>query len=109
MYCDPSAEFVMKSITREQIAINANEVARQKNLRIEPFVRHDERLTDEVCHRLASDLPLDFGDPAAHFQEECYYLEMMRDVGALTDSQLKELDLPEVAPTPSVPLSESQD
>lgn len=102
-------KFVMQSITRAEIADQANRTAYEKGLKILPFTTDDMRLTDDICQALASELPLDFGDPAAEWKTDQAYLEMMQKVKALTPEQIEECGLSELAPTPSVTLSTQQD
>lgn len=83
-FLNSDQEFVILTITRKAIAENANGMAYRLGLRIIPFYPGDERLTDEVCGNLARQLPTDYGNPSADHCEEMAYVEMMRDVGAIT-------------------------
>jgi len=71
-------EFVVQTITREQIAKDLNgrleDLGNQNRLET-----GDERLTDAICAKYASQMPVDMSDPSFGYQTEELQEETLRD------------------------------
>ena len=86
---DRNAQFVILTISRENIAQKINRVAERFEMDIRPLEPDDDRLTNAVCSALAISLPVDFGDPSAPFQEEQLCLQSMVSMGMLNEEDVE--------------------
>ena len=80
---NPEERFVVKTITRKAIAEALNYVLEQYCDSDVRLADDDDRLTFAICCKYASEVPTDFGNPSADWQETLVGKECLQLMGII--------------------------